>query len=108
MIGYAIRALTGKSAIREKLKKHFAGRPLEQITTAARTFPLASRVDVQVALDDLLNRQRTSTLIGIHSAVGHETSTLAHLLTRGPFPVDIGPLQHDDIDIGEQAPVRCL
>src|SRR4051812_24919990 len=33
---------------------------------------------------------------------------MAHLLTRGPFPMDVGPLQHDDIDIGDDAPVRCL
>jgi len=107
MIGYAFRALTGKSPIRKKLKKHFRGVPLESMVTAARDFPLASRVDVQIALDEILSSYRIS-VVGIHSAFGHETPTLAHLFTRGPFPIELGPLQHDDIDIGEDTPVRCL
>jgi AAA+ superfamily predicted ATPase len=107
MVAYAFRALTGKSPIRNKLKKHFRSVPLESIVTTARDFPLASRVDVQFALDEILSAYRVAVL-GIHSALGHETPTLAHLFTRGPFPIDIGPLQHDDIDIGEDIPVRCL
>src|SRR6266478_368393 len=108
MIGYAFRMLTGKSAMQKKLKQHFGRLPLEETATTARTFPLASRVDVQLAIDQFFASHGTSTLLGIHSAIGHETPTLAHLFIRGPFPVDIGPLQHDDIDIGEPSPVRCL
>ena len=108
MIGYAFRMLTGKSAMQKKLKQHFGRLPLEETATTARTFPLASRVDVQLAIDQFFANYGTSTLLGIHSAIGHETPTLAHLFIRGPFPVDIGPLQHDDIDVGEPSPVRCL
>ncbi|HTQ84881.1 MAG TPA: ATP-binding protein [Candidatus Solibacter sp.] len=108
MIGYAYRMLSGKSPTQQKLKQHFGGRPLEKIVTAARTFPLASRVDVQVAIDEFFSRREKPALLGIHSAMGHETPTLAHLFTRGPFPVEIGPLQHDDVDVGDPAPVRCL
>ena len=108
MIGYAFRMMTGKSPIQKKLKQHFGGHPLEEIITAARTFPLASRVDVQLAIDDFFSGREKPLLLGIHSALGHETPTLAHLFTRGPFPVDIGPLQHDDVDIGDPEPVRCL
>jgi ATPase family associated with various cellular activities (AAA) len=108
MIGYAFRMLTGKSPTQKKLKQHFSGRPLEEIVTAARTFPLASRVDVQLAIDEFFSGREKPALLGIHSPLGHETPTLAHLFTRGPFPVEIGPLQHDDIDIGDPTPVRCL
>lgn len=108
MIGYFFRMLTGKSAMRTKLKRHFGGRPVEQVVTAARTFPRASRVDVQLAIDHFFARRERPTLLGIHAAVGFETPTLAHLFTPGPFPVDLGPLQHDDVDIGDPAPVRCL
>src|SRR5437763_475329 len=108
MIGYFFRTLTGKSATRKRLKQHFGGRPLERIVTTARTFPAASQVDVQLALDGFFVRRAKPTLLGIHSAFGHETPTLAHLFTRGPFPVEIGPLQHDDVDVGDPAPVRCL
>jgi hypothetical protein len=108
MIGYAFRMLTGKSPTQKKLGRHFGGRPLEEIVTAARTFPLASRVDVQLAIEQFFSGREKPALLGIHSAMGHETPTLAHLFTRGPFPVEIGPLQHDDVDIGDPAPVRCL
>jgi ATPase family associated with various cellular activities (AAA) len=108
MIGYAFRMLTGKSPMQKKLKQHFGRLPVEETATTARTFPLASRVDVQLAIDQFFASYGASTLLGIHSAMGHETPTLAHLFTRGPFPVDIGPLQHDDIDVGEPSPVRCL
>jgi len=103
-----IRMLTGKSQVNQILKEHFKGIELTTLVTAARRFPSASRVDVQEALDHFF-QPRTSRLLGIHSGFGHETATLAHLLTRGsPFPIDIGPLQHDEIDIGEADPVRCL
>lgn len=108
MIGFFFRMLTGRSAVRTRLKRHFGGRPVEQVVTAARTFPLASRVDVQLAIDDFFAARPRPTLLGIHAAVGFETPTLAHLLTTGPFPVDLGPLQHDDVDVGDVAPVRCL
>jgi hypothetical protein len=108
MIGYAFRMLTGKSAMQKKLKQHFGRLPVEETATTARTFPLASRVDVQLAIDHFFATRGSSALLGIHSAIGHEAPTLAHLFTRGPFPVDVGPLQHDDIDVGEPSPVRCL
>lgn len=108
MIGYAFRVLTGKSAIRKTLKNHFRGLTSERIVTSTRTFPLALRVDLQLAVEAFFASRAKPTLLGIHSALGNETPTLAHLLTPGPFPVEIGPLQHEDIDIGDPTPVRCL
>src|SRR5580700_5570874 len=108
MIGYAFRMLTSKSVMQKRLKRHFGGLQLEKTATTARSFPLASRVDVQLAIDRFFVDRKNWTLIGIHSAIGHETPTLAHLFIRGPFPVDIGPLQHDDVDVGDPIPVRCL
>lgn len=108
MIGYVFRMMTGKSPVQRKLKEHFGGRPLEEITTAARTFPVPSRVDLQTAIDDFFSKRQNPTLLGIHAPLGSETPTLAHLFTRGPFPVELGPLQHDDVDVGDPAPVRCL
>jgi hypothetical protein len=108
MIGYFFRMLTGQSATRKRLRRHFAGWPLERIVTTARTFPVASRVDLQLALDHFFARRDKPLLLGIHSAFGHETPTLAHLFTRGAIPVEIGPLQHDDVDVGDPTPARCL
>ena len=108
MFGYFFRMMTGQAATRKRLQRHFAGRPLERIVTVARTFPILSRVDVQLAVEAFFARREKPVLLGIHSAFEHETPTLTHLFTRGMVPVEIGPLQHDDVDVGDAAPVRCL
>jgi hypothetical protein len=53
---------------------------------------------------------RTATrLLGINAQMlGHQPLTLAQLFTAGPFPMDIGPLQRDEVEIGDAVPVRCL
>jgi ATPase family associated with various cellular activities (AAA) len=33
---------------------------------------------------------------------------IAQLLQHTPFPVDLGPLQYDEIDVGEVLPTRCV
>jgi ATPase family associated with various cellular activities (AAA) len=63
---------------------------------------------LQVALDEYFAGPTKPALHGIRSAYDHETPTLAHLFTRGMMPVEIGPLQHDDVDIGDPVPTRCL
>jgi hypothetical protein len=82
--------------------------PLESIVTAAREFPITSRVDVQKALDQLLAGRAGSKIVGVHSQMSHETLTLAHLFAPGPFGVEISPLQHDEVDVGDDLPVRCV
>jgi hypothetical protein len=108
LIGYFFRALTGRSPLQKALRDHFRGVALGEIVTAARNFPVTSRVDVQTALDDLFADRPDAKLLGIHAAMGQETSTMAHLFTSGPFPVELGPLQYDEVDIGDPAPVRCM
>lgn len=107
--GFAVRALTGSSALRKALEKHFEGVQLGEIVTAGREFPSISRVDIQVALDQMFEKRSDSKLLGILSPMmGHQPPSLAQLFAPGPFPMDLGPLQHDEIDIGDPDPVRCL
>lgn len=108
MIGYSFRSRADKSATQKRLRQHFGGLPLDEIITSARTFPLASKVDAQGALDAYFDAREKTALLGIHAAMNHETPTMAHLLIRGPWPVEIGPLQHDEVDIGDPTPARCL
>jgi len=106
VLGYFLRSLVGRSALQRALEQHFGGADLSQIVTAARDFPVTSRVDVNRALANM--SWPGARLIGVHSAMNHETPTLAHLFTPGPFAVDLGPLQHDEVDIGDPDPIRCL
>ncbi len=87
---------------------HFEGLALSKIVTAAREFPITSRVDIQTVLDQLFADRADAKLLAVHSQMNQETPTLAHLFTTGPFPMDLGPLQHDEVDIGDSIPVRCL
>ena len=108
MIGFFLRSMLGRSQLQRALRTHFKGIAVTDIVTAARDFPITSRVDVHSALEELLAKRGSAKLLGIHSPMNQETPTMAHLLTRGPFPMDLGPLQHDEVDVGDAAPVRCL
>ncbi len=91
------------------LKRHFGKQPLQDLITAGRGFPPTGRVDLQLALDKMFSELANAKLIGVHSHFGQQMPlTIAHLLGSQHFPVVIGPLQHDEIDIGETLPARCL
>jgi AAA+ superfamily predicted ATPase len=97
-----------KNRVGHLLRQHFGGVPAEKLIAASRTFPVTSRVDLQVALEQLFSQRYPAQLIGVHPQMGHETLTVAHLVNDGHWPVLIGPLQHDEIDTGETLPARCL
>src|SRR6266403_1066661 len=97
----------GGSRLRKTLLKHF-GIPAGQIATAGRQFPITARVDIQSALEDLLKVRPRTTLFGITSVHPQQLPSLADTLAGAHFPVDAGPLQYDEIDVGEPIPVRCL
>ncbi|HBY58493.1 MAG TPA: cell division protein FtsH [Solibacterales bacterium] len=108
LLGYFLRAAAGKSGLRSLLGKHFGGLAVEQILTASRDFPVTSRVDVQSACNEIFAAREGARLLGVSSQVNHETATLASFLTPGPWPSEVSPLQHDEVDIGDDTPVRCL
>src|SRR6516225_4108715 len=91
------RGAVGGSRLRKTLLKHFGVSP-GQIATAGRQFPIAARVDIQSALEDLLKARPRTTLFGIASVNPHDVPTLANTLAGSHFPVDAGPVQYDEID----------
>ena len=107
MISFFLRSALASSRLQRELRTHFKGIAVTDIVTAGRDFPITSRVDVQAAIEDVVPRGEEARLLGIHAPMNHETPTIAHLLAPGPFPVEVGPLQHDEIDIGDETPVRC-
>ena len=56
----------------------------------------------------MLNRYTETKLIGFVSPNSHEGLTFAQMLGGPHAHVDVGPLQYDDIDIGDPVPARCL
>jgi hypothetical protein len=90
------------------LKQHFGKQPLHALVTAARVFPVTARVDVQFALEKMLAEHPDSQLVGCHAQFSHETLTVAHLISNPHYPVVIAPLQHEEIELGDSEPARCL
>lgn len=90
------------------LQRHFGKLPLHQLVTASRSFPVTARVDLQLALEKVFGADAKGDLVGVHTQFSHETLTVAHLLSSPHSPVVIAPLQHEEVDIGETLPARCL
>jgi hypothetical protein len=97
-----------QNQVSSALRKHFGSTPVEALIAAGRTFPVTSRVDLQVATDRLFPERYPARLIGVHPEFSHETLSIAHLTGSSHYPIVIGPLQHDEIDVGEDLPARCL
>jgi hypothetical protein len=93
--------------LQKRLLKHFRVSARE-IATAGRQFPITARIDIQSGIEDILGGRSKTELVGLISPNSHEALSFAQMLGGPHFYVDIGPLQYDDIDIGEPAPVRCL
>jgi hypothetical protein len=90
------------------VKEHFPNLALHELVTATREFPITARADLQLALDDLFNtRYKPAKFVGIHSQYGHETITFANVVDDSGH-ASIGPLQYDEVDIGEPQAARCL
>ncbi|WP_291688269.1 ATP-dependent Clp protease adaptor ClpS, partial [Bradyrhizobium sp.] len=91
----------------DALNWHFAGIPRDQLVATTRQFPGHMRADVQVAVDRLFS---TSPLrfFGIYEQHRYETLTFAGLTRDGRDAQAIAPAQYHDVDVGEDAPVKCL
>jgi ATP-dependent Clp protease adapter protein ClpS len=91
----------------EALAWHLAGIPQDQLVTISRQFPGHMRADVQAAIDKLFT---TSSIrfFGIFEQHRYETLTFAALTRDGQHAYTIAPAQYQDVDIGEDVPVKCL
>jgi hypothetical protein len=90
------------------LQKHFRGFEISQLVTSSRDFPLTARVELQKTLDQFISESADNKLIGVHEQWSPETLTIAKLWTQGEHAVLIGPLQYEEVDLGEEFPSRCL
>jgi histone H3/H4 len=102
------RAPRGRLTARAVLQEHFGAQPVDDLVTAARTFPVTMRVDVQLALERQFRDVYPTEVRGLHSDYDHETLGIARVVADGHVPVVVGPTAYDEIDVGEAMPARCL
>jgi hypothetical protein len=104
----ALRIFKPRNQARALLERHFGAASVGRLVAAGRTFPATTRVDLQRALDRQFAGRYTAELLGLHSDFVQEALGIAHLAGDTPFPILVGPLQYDEIDVGEPAAARCL
>ena len=92
------------------IKQHFQPIPLDNITLSERQFPYRVRADLQRAVDRLFGAETTIThFCGIRREYAHEGVTLSDcIIPSDHYPAVASPPQYEDIDVGEEQPVRCL
>jgi hypothetical protein len=98
----------GPQLVEVALKKHFGQHHLHDLVSASRTFPVTARVDLQSALEKLLQERSGVRQFGVHRQYDHATLTFANLMGNVHDPAIVAPMQYEEIDIGETLPARCL
>lgn len=91
----------------EAIAWHFEGLPQDEIVTTSRKFPGHMRADVQIAIDKLFSKS-PSRFFGIYEQHRYETLTFAALTKDGQHAATISAAQYNDVEIGENLPVKCL
>lgn len=86
---------------------HFANLAPNEIVTAARRFPGHMRADLQLALDQLFATDPIR-FFGLHEPHRYETLSFTTLAQIGRNAATLAAAQFQDVDIGEDEPVRCL
>lgn len=103
-------SLSGRPLIRPLLEAHFFPILPDNITISERKFPFRVRADLQRAIDRLFTAG--TTVFFFCGVAGKdycpEGLKFSHLLVDGHSPALSVPPEHEEVDIGEQAPVRCL
>jgi cell division protease FtsH len=108
---YWRRWLSGNNKIvSDLLKKHFAPIPLEDIAISEREFPYRVRADLQRAIDrSFANGTTIEHFCGVKKEYTHQGLTLSDCVVQSNHsPAVAAPPMYEDIDIGEESPVRCL
>lgn len=98
---------TGISAV---LLPHFHPTTPENITISERKFPFRVRADLQRAIDQLFGDQTTIRhFCGIRKEYAHEGVRMSDCIISSQHnPAISVPPEYEEIDIGEEQPVRVL
>lgn len=91
------------------LAHHFFPKRPEELVVAAREFPIRVRADIQRALDEYLRDVAILTFTGVQKANEPFGFSFSALIAEDENSASwVAPPQFDDVDIGEDQPVRCV
>ena len=108
--GAAMSVTERKAQIHALIQSHFEPTPVEDLTVTERQFPLRVRADLQRAIDGVFAGETTvSFFCGVRKAHSFEGISFSELLVRDRNnPAQSVPPLYEEIDVGEDQPVRCL
>lgn len=91
------------------IEAHFSPAPLSALSISERQFPFRVRADLQRAIDRLFREGTTIChFCGARKEYAHEGISFSSLLSDDHSPAVSVPPQYEEIDIGEEEPIRCL
>jgi hypothetical protein len=101
---------TSNAPIPELIRKHFHPTQLDQISVAERKFPFRVRADLQRAIDRLFDDQtKVLHFCGVRKEYSHEEIELSGCIVESRHnPAVSVPPQFEEVDVGNEEPIRCL
>ena len=117
VIAIAVRKFRGKPGMQGDrtmvsglILAHFRPTPLTDITISERKFPYRVRADLQRAIDRLFGEETSiAHFCGVKKEYSHEGIDLSGCLVDNPHsPAVSVPPQYEEVDVGDEEPVRCL
>ena len=108
--GQAAKQKEGYSPVATLLKSHFEPTPILDITISERQFPFRVRADLQRAIDQLFGDQtRILHFCGVRSEYSREGISFSDCIIQSQHNPAISiPPEYEEIDIGEEIPIRVL
>lgn len=99
-----------RSAVFPLIQAHFRPIPLDNLTISERRFPFRVRADLQRAIDRLFGEKTTvAHFCGVRKEYSHEGISLSDCLVPSDHNAAVStPPQYEEIDIGDDQPIRCL
>lgn len=92
------------------MQSHFSPASLQDVTISERQFPFRVRADLQRAIDRLFDSGTTiSHFCGVRKEYSHEGLTLTDCIVMSQHNSAVSvPPQYEEVNIGDDEPVRCL
>ena len=94
--------------VRDLLAAHFAPEPLERLAVVRARFPHWMRPDVQRGLEHEVAASGDFHFYGARLRGSALAFRFSDLIEEGSRGIAVGPPVHDELEIGEAKPLRCL
>lgn len=94
--------------VQRLLAEHFEGIALDEMQVLRARFPHWMRPDVQRGLEQALEDAGEVRFFGARLRSGRQAFRFSDLIEEGKGGVAVGPPVHDELEIGEAQPLRCL